>query len=192
MCETSISLLDREERLPAVTLSAVLEMDRAADAKRESEAAASVVQGKIETGDFDVFLCHNSNDKPSVKQIGNKLKDQGILPWLDEWELQPGLQWQQALEQQIESIKSVAVFVGENGFGPWQQQELNAFLREFVNRGCPVIPVLLSDALKKPELPVFLKGMTWVDFKKDEPDPMEQLIWGITGERKFGKRSLIE
>ncbi len=79
VCKTSISLLDREERLPAATLSVVLEMDRAADAKRESETAASVVQGKIETGDFDVFLCHNSDDKPSVKQIGNLLKNQGIF-----------------------------------------------------------------------------------------------------------------
>jgi hypothetical protein len=26
--------------------------------------------------------------------------------------------------------------------------------------------------------------MTWVDFRKDDPDPMEQLVWGITGKRE--------
>ncbi len=110
------------------------------------------------------------------------------MPWLDEWELRPGLPWQQALEKQTRHIKSAAVFVGKNGIGPWQQQELDAFLREFVKRGCPVIPVLLSDAPKIPELPVFLKSMTWVDFRTNEPDPLEQLIWGITGERKLCQR----
>ncbi len=187
VCETRISLLDREERLVAVPPSAVPAMDRAADAGRERDAAASVLQGKIETGDFDVFLCHNSEDKSAVKEIGERLKEQGILPWLDEWELRPGLPWQRLLEKQIEQIKSAAVFIGQSGIGPWQQLELEAFLREFVGRGCPVIPVLLPDAPKKPGLPVFLRGMTWVDFRKRDPDPMEQLIWGITGERRLAR-----
>jgi TIR domain-containing protein len=110
----------------------------------------------------------------------------GILPRLDEWELRPGLPWQQLLEQPIPQIKSVAVIVGKGAIGPWQQMESDAFLREFVGRRCPIIPVLLSDAPQKPELPIFLRGMTWVDFRKDEPDPMEQLIWGITGVRITG------
>jgi len=133
--------------------------------------------------DFDVFLCHNSEDKTEVKKIGEQLKERGILPWLDEWELRPGMPWQQLLEQQIAQIKSAAVFVGQSGIGPWQEMELAAFLRKFVNQGCPVIPVLLPDAPKEPELPIFLQGMTWVDFRKEDPNPMEQLIWGITGER---------
>ena len=187
VCETRISLLDREERLVAVPPSAVPAMDRAADAGRERDAAAAVLQGKIETGDFDVFLCHNSEDKPVVKKLGELLKEQGILPWLDEWELRPGLPWQRLLEEQIEQIKSAAVFIGQSGIGPWQQLELEAFLREFVGRGCPVIPVLLENAPRKPKLPVFLKGMTWVDFRKRDPDPMEQLIWGITGERRLAR-----
>src|SRR5258708_2630453 len=132
---------------------------------------------------FDVFLCHNSKDKPEVKKIAEQLKQAGIVPWLDEWELPPGQPWQRLLEQQIGEIKSAAVFVGKEGVGPWQQMELEAFLREFVARGCPVIPVVLVDAPEKPQLPVFLRGMTWVDFHMREPDPMKQLIWGITSKR---------
>ena len=145
---------------------------------------ASRLQEKIRNRAFDVFLCHNWNDKPEVKRIGERLKERSILPWLDEWELQPGLPWQRLLEEQIGSIKSAAVFVGEDGIGPWQRQELDAFLREFVNRGCPVIPVLLASAPAQPELPIFLRGMTWVDFRIADPDPMERLIWGITGQRE--------
>jgi CheY-like chemotaxis protein len=149
----------------------------------QNEKITSILQGKIKAGDFDVFLCHNTEDKPAVKSIGNLLIKQGILPWLDEWNLRPGLPWQEALENQIGQIKSAAVFVGKNGVGPWQRSELNAFLREFIGRGCPVIPVLLEDAPIEPDLPIFFKGMMWVDFRKQDPNPMGQLIWGITGER---------
>jgi GTPase SAR1 family protein len=183
VCDRKVPLLDREERLTAVPVSVVSEMDHAADKQRDSSTAASILQGKIATGDFDVFLCHNNKDKPKVKEIGEKLKEQGILPWLDEWELRPGVPWQRLLEQQIGQIKAAAVFVGKDGMGPWQRLELEAFLREFASRGCPVIPVLLSNSPKQPALPIFLRGMTWVDFRRQEPDPMEQLIWGITGER---------
>lgn len=133
--------------------------------------------------DFDVFLCHNSEDKSEVKKIANFLKMQNVSPWLDEWELRPGISWQQALGKQIKKIKSAAVFVGNKGVGPWQQRELEAFLLEFVERDCSVIPVMLPNAPKKPKLPVFLKGIMWVDFRKNDPNPLEQLIWGITGKQ---------
>ena len=29
---------------------------------------------------------------------------------------------------------------------------------------------------------MLLEGFGWVDFRKQRPDPLEQLIWGITGE----------
>lgn len=131
---------------------------------------------------FDVFLCHNSKDKPEVIEIAHELTRQGIKPWLDKWELRPGLAWQSLLEEQIENIKSAAVFVGSSGLGPWQSQEMRAFLNEFVERKCPVIPVLLGNTPQQPKLPIFLRGHTWVDFRTDI-EAMENLIWGITGRK---------
>ena len=58
---------------------------------------------------FDVFLSHNSKDKPAVKVLGTALKKRGLSVWLDEWELRPGLPWQRALEDIIGSCKSAAV-----------------------------------------------------------------------------------
>ena len=132
---------------------------------------------------FDVFLCHNSQDKPEVIQIAEKLQQEGLKPWLDVWELPPGQSWQERIEEQIKDIRSAAVFVGSSGLGPWQEREIRAFLVEFVARKCPVIPVLLADAPQKPDIPIFLKINTWVDFRKSEPNPMSQLIWGITGKK---------
>ncbi|HMJ61049.1 MAG TPA: toll/interleukin-1 receptor domain-containing protein [Bryobacteraceae bacterium] len=141
------------------------------------------VERKRAAQQFDVFLCHHSPDKPSVALIAQKLQEQGVLPWLDLWELIPGRPWQRELERQISNIKSAAVFVGMDGVGPWQQQELYGFLDEFVSREMPVIPVLLASAAKEPMLPHFLRNMTWVDFRVVQPDPLERLVWGITGKR---------
>ena len=52
-----------------------------------------------------------------------------------------------------------------------------------MNRNCPVIPILLPNAPTKPELPLFLRQFTWVDFRISDPDPMYQLRWGITGKK---------
>ena len=43
---------------------------------------------------FDVFLSHNSRNKPEVRELYHALKAQGLKPWLDEEELRPGQPWQ--------------------------------------------------------------------------------------------------
>jgi hypothetical protein len=178
---TQASVTDRlrgdspEEDAAARAAAAELEAARAA-ARRE-------LLQKRASAEFDVFLCHNGADKASVRRIADRLEEHGVLPWLDERELPPGQPWQQLLEKQIARIRSAAVFVGAAGVGPWQEQELYGFLREFVSRRSPVIPVLLPDAPDKPELPIFLKAMTWVDFRLQDPEPLSRLIWGITGQR---------
>jgi hypothetical protein len=130
---------------------------------------------------FDVFLCHNSEDKPAVMEYCPAASAKRPQPWLDVWELRPGSIWQFVLEQQIENIGAAAVFVGQQGLGPWQEQEIYAFLQEFMRRKCPVIPVLLSDAPQQPRLPIFLRNRHWVDFRLQNLDPLVQLVWGITG-----------
>ena len=132
---------------------------------------------------FDVFLCHNSKDKPAVNAIGERLRKCGLKPWLDERHLNPGDRWIQVLQTQVQDIAAAAVFVGPKGLGPWQDMEQEAFLRQFVKRESPVIPVILPGCGQVPELPVFLEGFTWVDFRKIEKNPLDQLDWGITGKR---------
>ncbi len=159
----------------------IRQMNKVANTKRDYSVAVSTINGKIATQDYDVFLCHNSADKQFVKAIGVKLRNKGLLPWLDEWELRPGVSWQNVLEEQLQRVKAAAVFVGSNGIGPWQDMEQAAFIREFVRRQCPVIPIILPTCENSPELPYFLSGMTWVDFRQNQPDPLQRLIWGITG-----------
>ncbi|WP_411726569.1 TIR domain-containing protein [Methyloglobulus sp.] len=133
-------------------------------------------------GSFDVFLSHNSQDKPIVRELAQALKSRGLRVWLDEEQLVPGQPWQEALETIIKTTHASAVLIGEDGLGPWESPEMRACLAEFVKRKLPVIPVLLSNASAKPELPLFLQAFTWVDLRDGLTDQgLDKLAWGITG-----------
>jgi hypothetical protein len=132
--------------------------------------------------EFDVFLCHNSKDKDFILEIYDRLSARGIKPWIDD-HLVPGRRSSADLAQQIRQVRSVAVFVGKHGVGPWQQQEIDLAIAENTRREMPVIPVLLEDAPDDLELPHFVVNLTWVDFRKDR-HPFERLVKGIPSETK--------
>jgi tetratricopeptide (TPR) repeat protein len=134
---------------------------------------------------FDVFLSHNSRDKPAVIRIAEALRDRrGLKVWLDVWELPPGRPWQEALETILRTVRSAAILVGQDGLGPWEIPEMRAALNEMVRRQMPVIPVLLPGAPRSPELPFFLAQNTWVDLRDGlSEEGLDRLQWGITGRR---------
>lgn len=133
---------------------------------------------------FNVFLSHNTKDKPAVRELARSLRKRNLKVWLDEEQLVPGRPWQEALEENIQAVRSAAVLVGKDGLGPWETREMRGCLEEFVRRGLPVIPVLLPDASEKPELPLFLRSFTWVDLRGGlTEDSLDQLEWGITGSK---------
>lgn len=55
---------------------------------------------------FDVFLPHNSQDKPLVRIIAEELKQRDLKPWIDEEEIPPGQYFQDAIQKVIPQVKS--------------------------------------------------------------------------------------
>ncbi len=162
---------------------AVAEMNSNANAQRDQDVAATTLRGKREAGDFDVFLCHNVLDKPQVLKIVTELEARGILPWLDIRDIQPGSRWQREMAMGIEKSRSAAVLIGPSGPGPWHEAEME-LINDWSarNRGRRVIPVILEGTRDDPDLPGFLRVWSTVDMRMTDPDPIEQLIWGITGQ----------
>lgn len=140
--------------------------------------------GFPQTKDFDVFLCYNSGDASVVRQLALRLCEYGVRPWLDIWELRPGILWQQAIETQIEKVKTVAVLIGRDGIGPWQRLEVEASIQKFIAQACPVIPVVLPEAPPHFQLPMFLSTIQPVDFRETEVAyALHLLVCGIKGIR---------
>src|SRR5688572_14761392 len=114
---------------------------------------------------YDLFLSHNSKDKPAVREIAKALRARDLQVWVDEDDLVPGRDWQEALEKIIQTTKAAAVLVGRDGLGPWEDREMRGCLIELVGRDMPVIPVLLPGAPSKPALPLILRAFTWLDVR---------------------------
>jgi GTPase SAR1 family protein len=178
VCEKRVPLRDDYEPVNDTDQSTAA-MDASADVGREVAVASAVLRGKEEVAEFDVFLSYNWEDKLAVRRLAQQLRERGLRPWLDERELRPGTPWQSPLEDVIAGIPAAALIVGSR-MGDWQKQEIAAILRQSAKRPCAVVPVLLPGA-DRLGLSVFLDGLTWVDLAATEPDPIEQLVWGITG-----------
>ncbi|MBF0549872.1 MAG: toll/interleukin-1 receptor domain-containing protein [Deltaproteobacteria bacterium] len=132
---------------------------------------------------YDVFLCHNSDDKQVVRELAELLHARRIRVWLDEWALTPSDRWQEAIEKVIEEghVRTAAVLVGPNGIGPWHNMEMRAFLDKSVRGGLPVIPVLLPETPHEIKLPLFLQSFTWVDLRQGiSEENIDRLVRGIT------------
>lgn len=100
----------------------------------------------------DVFLSHNSTDKPAVESLAHRLRAEGIELWLDEWNLIPGNPWQEKIEQALNECRSCAVLIGPSGIGPWQNAEMRAAIHRRISKGnFRVIPVLLPGASRGKE-----------------------------------------
>lgn len=147
-------------------------------------APAKLRRTQREPQQFDVFLSHNSQDKPAVRKLKRRLAARELSAWLDLDELQPGVPWQKLLEAGIKSSASVAVLIGKDGLGPWEDEEMQGALRLAVKDQRPIIPVLLPGAPAQPELPMFLGNRTWVDLRDGFTKAgLARLEWGITGQK---------
>ncbi len=132
---------------------------------------------------FDIFLSHNSKEKESVRKIKRDLCDLGLKSWLDSDEMPPGTKWAKALEEGLRNSRNVAIIIGQEGVGDWQQLEMETAIDQQVKGGGKVIPLLLPGAPDISELPVFLRNFIVADFRKglDNPVELKRLHWAITG-----------
>ncbi len=111
--------------------------------------------------EFDVFLSHNSSDKPLVRKLKQALAEAGLKAWLDEDELRPGFNWQPLLEEGVRTSRSIAVLIGPDGLGPWEREEMEGALQLGVREKRPIIPTHLPGCSQPPDLPcswVFAPG----------------------------------
>ena len=137
-----------------------------------------------ETADsaFSVFIAYNSLDNGIVKEIAAELKSQGITYWIDDENLRAGRWGLLAIQKALSKAPAVAVFIGAKGLGRYQKIEILTALSKCVERGVPVIPVLLPGVDKIPNGAhfVFLKQLQSVRFKssKDE-NAIRRVVDGI-------------
>ena len=137
---------------------------------------------------YDAFLSYNSQDRPAVHEVAERLKGESLELYVEEWELAPGREFQPALAVALHESKTCVVFLGPNGLGPWQKQELQVAIdKRARDEAFHVIPVLLPGVERPRRGDVahleFLINASWVEFLKtlDDEGAFRNLVWGITG-----------
>jgi len=119
-----------------------------------------------------VFLCHTSQDKPSVRKIYQRLRAEGWMDaWLDEDALLPGQDWNVEIEKAVEAAAVVIVFVSNNSITKegYIQKELRFVLDiadEKPEGAIFVIPLRLNDC----PIPRRLRIWHRVDFFPDDKE----------------------
>ncbi len=166
------------------TREAVRQIDTDAREAKDRELASTAIRGKRETGEYDVFIAYHSADRETILRIGESLKAVGLRPWIDVWSLVPGLPWMTELEKAMKRIDAAAICVGPSGIGPWEDLELQAWLKRFVKHDVRVMPVLLPGIADEPELSPLLEAFTGVDLRRwtaEKPEPFRHLVAGVVG-----------
>ncbi len=133
---------------------------------------------------FDVFLSHNSVDKPWVIQLKDDLLRYGVSVWLDKDEIRPGDLFAQVLEEALDDCRAVALVVSPEAMeSGWVKEEYYRALSLTKDKKAPVqlVPVIL----RRTEVPGFLKSRNWVDFRDETAyaQMVAKLVWGITGQK---------
>ncbi|MCF7789748.1 MAG: toll/interleukin-1 receptor domain-containing protein [Prosthecobacter sp.] len=107
---------------------------------------------------YDVFLSHSAKDKPTVREIAERLKKDGLKVWFDEWALKPGDSIPRKIDEGLECSRVLVLCMSANAFGSdWAQLEAGTFrFRDPVNKETRFIPVRLDASPIKGSLAQFL------------------------------------
>ena len=100
-----------------------------------------------------VFISHASKDKPAVVPLAEALRQHGIDPWLDAWEIGASDNFIARINQGLQdSDAAIIVFSASAGDSRWVSAEVDYLIWAWVQNGMTVIPVVLSDDTAIPPL----------------------------------------
>lgn len=123
---------------------------------------------------YDVFLSHNSADKPRVRKLAERLKQAGLRVWLDEWVIKAGDDIYLAIKRGLEAARVQVLCLSPAALGSeWVALERSTVLfRDPTNQGRRFVPLLLADC----ELPDTLRRYKYVDFRRETPAAFDELL----------------
>ena len=108
--------------------------------------------------EFDVFLSHSTKDKPIVRALAQRLQQDGVRVWFDEWEILPGDSIFSKIEHGLEHSRRLLLFMSHASLtSDWATLESQTVrFRNPLNKGRRLIPIRLDDTEPRGTLAQFL------------------------------------
>jgi hypothetical protein len=120
-----------------------------------------------------VFISHAVEDKERfVTRFAQRLTDQGIDVWLDEWSMQPSDNLvQKIFEEGIKNSKTVIIVLSSISVNkPWVREELSASIVQKIKGEARIIPIVIEHC----EIPISLQSILHI--KIDDLNDLEDCI----------------
>jgi GTPase SAR1 family protein len=127
----------------------------------------------------DVFLSHNSKDKPAVRRLAERLRAAGLGVWFDEWAIKAGDDIYLAIEHGLEDARVQILCLSPAALGSnWVALERSTVLfRDPTNAQRRFVPLLLADC----DLPDTLRRYKYVDYRDESDSAFEELLTACAG-----------
>jgi TIR domain len=133
-----------------------------------------------------VFLCHSSGDKPKIRNLYKRLRDDGFSPWPDEEELLPGQDWSHEITKAVRSSHVVVVCLsaGATAKTGYVQKEIKYAL-DVADEQPEGTIFLIPLKLEECEVPSRLQRWQWV--KLFEDSGYDRLLRALKARREHEK-----
>jgi len=146
--------------------------------ERYAHAADTGVGDSFE---YDVFLSHNTKDKPRVRRLAERLRQAGLRVWFNKWNVRSGNIISRKVDEGLEQSRVLLLCISPNALASgWVALERStATHRDPSNEGRRFIPLLLADC----ELPDTLRRYKYIDFRDESEAAFQELVEGCAGRR---------
>ncbi len=134
-------------------------------------------------GSLTVFLCHASDDKPAVRTLYRRLKNDGYQPWLDEEDLLPGQDWESEIRKAVKASHIVVVALSASSVTKtgYVQKEIRLAL-DYADEQPEGMIFIIPARLEECSVPDRLSVWQWVDLYS--PNGYEKLTRALTAKAK--------
>ncbi len=124
-----------------------------------------------------IFISYSHENREFVDRLASQLVAHNVNIWLDRWELNIGDSIIAHIQEAVDGASALLLILSKSSVSSeWCKNEINAgLLRELEEKRVFVMPVMLEDC----EVPVFVRGKLYADFRTSFDDGLRTILEGI-------------
>lgn len=129
---------------------------------------------------YDVFLSHSSKDKPQVRHLAERLRQDGLRVFLDEWDIHSGQSILGRIERGLQQAERVIAFLSAHFYqSGYAMLEVEAILKRDLDQHQPaqdfhtrILFLRLDDAA----MPLIFSALAWRDWRHAQEEQYQSLL----------------
>jgi hypothetical protein len=133
-----------------------------------------------------VYICYAREDQEFVLQLATKLKDVGVLVWLDQWDIPPGADWDHAIDNALHDCTRFLIVLSPEAIA---SKEVKGELQTALALDKILVPVLRVQC----QLPRRLRSIQYADFTNRTPNDknaLNQVVRALQGSSSLPQREV--